>query len=241
MKVSNVLIGATVGATLIVAAAGTAYAWHPKGEIVKKVQNVTQQSELRDANSVNDAVAAKPGDILKYVIEIKNTAANADKNWNDLAYIAMTDNLPAGVELTSDASKREIKENLGTLKPGKSVTRELTVKVTANTDGAIKNTACFTGDSEVKDNPQHGCDDAIVTVTVPEEEVPEVPETPVEETPEVPETPEMPKTETPIAKTVSTEMPDELPQTGVATTAVSILGVGSLAYAVALYVVSKRF
>ena len=64
-----------------------------------------------------------------------------------------------------DNEDSNITESLGTLKPGQSVTKEYLVKVTAKTNGSIKNTACFTGDSEVKDNPKQGCNPAVVKVT----------------------------------------------------------------------------
>lgn len=206
----------------------TSLAWHPEGKIIKKVQNVTTGSELAEADTESAAISAKPGDTLKYVITISNIAKPADKNWNDLAYIKMTDTLPAGVELVDSPSKRVISESLGTLKPGKSITKEYLVKVTSKTDGSIKNTACFTGDSEVKDNPKQGCNPAIVKVTVP----PVVPETP--------EVPETPKTEIP-APEKTPELPAELPETGAAETIFgSILGAGSLAYALNHYIISRQ-
>ncbi|HEX6415980.1 MAG TPA: hypothetical protein VFZ62_00455, partial [Candidatus Saccharimonadales bacterium] len=155
-------------------------------------------------------------------------AKPADKNWNDLAYIKMTDTLPAGVELVSNPAQRTITENLGTLKPGQSVTKEYLVKVTAKTNGTIKNTACFTGDSEVKDNPKQGCNPAVVKVTVPPVKPPV--------TPEVPETPETP--ETPVTET---ELPAELPKTGPAEAVLgSILALGAVTFAVNHYIASKR-
>lgn len=228
MTISKVVLA--VGVTSIIAVgaiAQTTLAWHPEGKIVKKVQNVTSGSALADADTDAAAVAAKPGDTLKYVITISNPAKPADKNWNDLAYIKMTDTLPAGVELVSNPAKRTITESLGTLKPGQSVTKEYLVKVTAKTNGTIKNTACFTGDSEVKDNPKQGCNPAVVKVTVPPVKPPV--------TPEIPEVPETPITET------ETEVPTELPKTGPAETLLgSILAIGAVTYAVNHYVASKR-
>lgn len=221
-----------VGVASVVLAAtlsGTTYAWHPKGTIVKYVQNVTDNGALADANTQNDAVAAKPGDTLKYVIKISNTAAAANNNWNDLAFIELKDSLPAGVELVSDASKRQITESLGTLKPGKSVTKEYLVKVTSETNGdVVTNKACFTGDSEVKDNPQKGCDEAVVKVTVPE--VPEEPETPVTPTPEHPKTPEAPVV----------EQPETLPETGAGNVIILAAVVSVLGYAGYLTYLKRR-
>lgn len=238
MTISKALLTASI-ATVVVAGIATtsAFAWHPKGEIVKKVQNVTTGSALEDADDEKSAVAAKPGDILKYVITIKNAGAPDSKGYNDMAKTVMTDTLPAGVELVSNPATRTVTENFGLVKPGKTVTKEITVKVTAKEDGVIKNTACFTGDSTVNDAPQKGCNPAVVTVTVPEEpETPTTPETP--ETPEVPTTPETPETpETPKTP----ETPAELPKTGAAETALlSAFGLGALYFAAHRYVASRR-
>lgn len=236
MKINKLLLGTGIA----VAAASTislaAFAWHPKGVITKKVQNVTTGSALSEADSANSAVAAKPGDTLKYVIEIRNDAAPADKNYNDMAKTVMTDTLPAGIELVSSPDQRTITENIGTLKPGQKVTKEYLVKVTAKTNGSITNTACFTGDSPVNDNPQKGCNPAVVTVTVPEvppatPEEPEVPEVPV--TPETPETPEAPAP--------APEMPAELPKTGSgANIALITILLGVTVYAAYRFIQSKR-
>lgn len=194
-----------VGVVMAGSVISPAYAWHPKGQITKSVQNITAGGADMAADTASDAVAAKPGDILMYTIEIKNVAAPADKRWNDLAFTVMTDTLPAGVELLSDPSARELKANIGTLLPGESATKKYEVKVTEPTDGkVIKNTACFTGDSVVKDNPQDGCDDANVTV-----DVPVVTEPPV--------TPPAPVVETPGAGT--DVQPETLPEVGISATA----------------------
>lgn len=224
MKISKSLIGIAAVGIVTLGIAGNALAWHPKGVIVKKVQNVTASSELADADTAATSVAAKPGDILKYVITIRNDGASDSRGYNDMANTVLTDTLPAGVELVGSPATRTVKHNLGTIKPGASVTKEFTVKVTANSDQTIENTACFTGDSSVNDNPQHGCNPAVVTVTVPE-----VPTTP--ETPETPTTPETPKTP---------EMPAELPKTGASDPIVGILGVGALWYAVHRFLLSRK-
>jgi uncharacterized repeat protein (TIGR01451 family) len=197
-------------------------AWHPKGVITKKVQNITSQSALSEADIVSTAVAAKPGDTLKYVIEIRNDGASDSKGWNDMAKTVMTDTLPTGIELASNPAQRQITENIGLIKPGQKVTKEYLVKVTAGKEGSITNTACFTGDSTANDNPQKGCNPAIVTVTVPQTpEEPEVPITPV--------TPTMP------------EMPTELPKTGAEINLfASVLGLGIVSYAAYRFMQSKR-
>lgn len=223
MKVSKVLLSAAIiGAITIGGVSSTAYAWHPKGVISKKVQNVTTGSALSEADTTAAAVAAKPGDTLKYVIEVKNDGAADSKGYNDMAKTVMTDSLPAGIELVSNPAQRQITENLGLIKPGQKVTKEYLVKVTAKTNGAIQNTACFTGDSTANDNPQKGCNPAVVTVTVPV--------TP-EEPPVTPPTPEVPEVITPT----------ELPHTGATE---NILGsavvLGLVAYMVNGYVASRR-
>lgn len=168
MKFVTVLASASVTGVLTAATVGaTAFAWHPKGVITKSVMNQTTGTALSDANDADTAVAAKPGDVLKYVIEVRNDGATG--NSNEMHFTKLTDTLPTGVELVSDASLRVITEDLGTIKPGEKVTKEYVVKVTNDVkDGdVIENKACFTGDSEVKDNPQKGCDVADVKVEVP--------------------------------------------------------------------------
>jgi uncharacterized repeat protein (TIGR01451 family) len=230
MKVSTVLLSAgIISAVTIAGLSSTAFAWHPKGVITKKVQNITTSSTLSEADTVAAAVAAKPGDTLKYVIEVRNDAAPADKAYNDMVKTVMTDTLPAGIELVSNPSQRTIAENIGRLKPGEKSVKEYLVKVTAKTNGSIQNTACFTGDTEVDDNAQKGCNPAVVTVKVPE-----VPVTPT--TPEVPTTPE-----TPVAPEEKIETPVELPKTGAAENIIaSSIAIGVVAYAVYRFAESKR-
>lgn len=222
MNVSKVVLSAAIIGAITVAGLSTnAFAWHPKGVITKKVQNVTTSSALSEADTVSAAVAAKPGDTLKYVIEVRNDAAPADKNWNDMVKTVMTDTLPAGIELVSNPSQRTITENIGRLKPGEKATKEYLVKVVSKTEGSIQNTACFTGDTEVNDNPQKGCNPAVVTVTVP----------PVVTPPVV----------TPPVTTTPVETPVELPETGATENIiVSSLALGALVYAAYRFAESKR-
>lgn len=210
-----------VGLFAALVTATPAMAWHPKGQIVKKVQNITTGSELADANTEAEAVEVKPGDIIKYVITVSNTAAPASKQHNDLAFVKMTDQLPEGVELVS-VKTRTISEDLGLIVPQKSVTKEYQLKVTSEIDGdIIINKACFTGNSVVKDNPQQGCDTAVIRVKLPPEE-PKIPETP-----KTPETPEAPK-ETPKTP----ETPAVIPKTGPEAAVLSgAVGLSSLSYA----------
>jgi uncharacterized repeat protein (TIGR01451 family) len=225
MKTTKLLLsGAVIGTIAIAGLTTTAFAWHPKGIITKKVQNITTGSALSEADTANQAVVAKPGDTLKYVIEVRNDGAADSKGYNDMAKTVMTDTLPAGIELASNPSQRQITENLGLIKPGQKVTKEYTVKVTASKNGTIENTACFTGDSTANDNPQKGCNPAVVKVTVPEKPTPPVTTTP--------------KPETPAPKV---EMPAELPKTGMTE---NILGsavvLGAAWYAIHRYAISKR-
>lgn len=219
-KAKLLVVGLAASATLI--AVQPALAWHPEVDIIKKVQNVTQSSALADANTNSAAVATKPGDTLKYVIEISNPAKAADKKWNDLVKITMTDTLPAGVELVSDPAKRTITEKIDRLVPGQKITKEYLVKVTSKTDGAyIDNKVCVDGNSEANDAYRKDCDNAIVKVKVPEE--PKKPEEP--KTPETPETP---------------EVPAAIPATGPEAFAVTGLGISAVAYGAVRAARSKR-
>lgn len=208
----TIAVSGVVSLGLVAAVATPAFAWHPEGKIVKKVQNVTTKSELSDANSASDAIAAKPGDILNYVITVSNAQTNDDGK-NDMVNTVLKDTLPEGVEFVSNPSERSITENLGTLKPKQSITKEYQVKVTATKNAVITNKACFTGNTAVNDNPQSGCDNAVVKVTVPETPTPPT-------TPTTPTTPETPKTpETPSTPSTPTETtPTALPSTGPAST-----------------------
>lgn len=204
----NLKLLAATSVTGVVIAAGVvapAYAWHPEVKITKYVTNVTANGEKADANTVADAVSVKPGDTIKYTFVIENPAKPAANNDNDLYFTKLTDQLPAGVELASDASKRQISDDLGVLVPGQKVTKEYTFKVTSTKDeDVITNEACVTGNSKVNDAPRKHCDTAVIKVDVP------------------PTPPEQPK-ETP--KETPTETPKVLPATGPAG---AVAGAGAL-------------
>lgn len=225
MKVVSVLASASVTGVLTAAAiSGTALAWHPKGVITKSVQNVTANGSLSDANDAGAAVAAKTGDVLNYVIVVSNQGATGDTN--AMYYTQLTDTLPAGVELVSNPSQRTITEDLGTIQPGQSVTKQYQVKVTSQKDGdLIENQACFTGDSQVKDNPQKGCDIADVKVSVPAP------------TPTPTPTPTPPTT-----TTTSTPAPTALPNTGASDFLAPAMAVttGGAAYAGRMAWITRR-
>jgi uncharacterized repeat protein (TIGR01451 family) len=216
MKRILAFMGLVSVSTVIAASVFTApaYAWHPKGQIKKYVTNVTQNGQQSDANAESSAVAAKPGDVLKYTIVVSNAGAADNRGWNDMAKTKLTDTLPAGVELVSNPANRTITEDLGLIKPGKSVTKEYQVKVTSDKDKTvITNKACFTGDSTANDSPQQGCDTAVVKVSVPVTPTP----------PTTPEPPVEPPVETP-------EQPEVLPNTGIGNIVAPVLGVGAIAY-----------
>jgi uncharacterized repeat protein (TIGR01451 family) len=223
MKVAKVLAIASVTGVMAAGVVTTpALAWHPKGVIKKYVQNQTAASALTDANTDATAVAAKPGDVLKYVIEIRNDGPTGQTN--EMHFTKMTDNLPAGVELVSDPAKRQIVEDYGVIKPGEKKTKEYLVKVTSAKDkDLIDNKACFTGDSEVKDNPQEGCDNAKVKISVPPK-------------------PEEPKPEPPKAEQPKPEQPQMLPVTGPSTLLAPAVAIGSgaVAYTGRLLVLKRR-
>lgn len=213
---------ATAGLTTLVtfgALAGTVYAWHPQGSIVKQVQNQTAGGALTDANDAGSAVTAAPGDVLNYSITVKNDGEAAENGNNDMANTKLTDTLPAGVQLVSSPTQTTITEDLGTIAPGKSVTKTYAVKVTDTKNGdIITNKACFTGNSKISDNAQSGCDVAVVKVVVPPVVTPPATTPPATTTP----TPTTPVVTTPV---------ETLPNTGstalTATLAVfAIAGIG---------------
>lgn len=215
------VVSGLVASSVAFAAAAPVLAWHPKGIIVKKVQNQTTASQESDANTAAAAVATKPGDIVKYIIGVSNIATPASNGYNDMHFTVLTDTLPAGVELVADPAKRTITEDLGVLKPGETKTREYLVKVTSTTNGAlIDNKACFTGDSKVKDKPQADCDNAIIKVNVP------TPTPPVEPPKEAPKTPE--------------PTPAVLPATGPEAILAGATGIAGLGYGLHSFLRSKR-
>jgi uncharacterized repeat protein (TIGR01451 family) len=214
----KVPILAAAGLTTLVtfgALAGTVYAWHPQGSIVKQVQNQTAGGALTDANDTASAVTAAPGDVLNYSITVKNDGEAAANGNNDMAKTQLTDTLPDGLQLVSTPTQTTITEDLGTIAPGKSVTKTYVVKVTDTKDGdIITNKACFAGNSMVSDSPQSGCDVAVVKVVVPVVTTPPATTTPTTTTP-----------------TAATPVAETLPNTGstalTATLAVfAIAGIG---------------
>lgn len=229
-KLSIIATTAVTGIVIAASAVSPALAWHPEGVIVKQVQNVTAGTAMGDANTAANAVAAKPGDTLKYTLTISNPAPAAQKSYNDLAFVNVKDSLPAGVELVGNPSLRHISEDLGTVLPGKSITKTLTVKVTATADGIIENKACFTGNSVVKDAPRSGCDKAYVKVTVPAAVAPTV-------TPPAPIAP----AKTPAAPAPAAAVPAELPKAGPTSIVALVAAASAVGYALNVLRLKRSF
>ena len=187
-------ITGVIAATMLVA---PVFACTPVGSIVKEVQDQTTGSATVDANSVSSALSVNSGDTLVYLITIKNSGAAESNGNDDMNNVTLSDTLPTGVQLESNPSQTVITENLGTIKPGASITKTYEVKVTDTTNGAtITNKACYTGTSVDNKDNQSGCDVAVVKVVVP--------------TPVVTPTP----TPTPTVPPAATTTPVTLPDTG---------------------------
>lgn len=231
-------ITASLGVAII--PASRVLAWHPVGKITKFVANETAGGTSVDANTSASAASAKPGDILRYTITVRNDGKTDSRGYNDMAFVTITDTLPANVELVGSASTRTIKEVIpGTIKPGQSVTKTYKVKVTSQKDGELlKNTACFVGDSTVKDNKQSGCDDAYTKVSVPVQPKPEQPK-PEQPKPEQPQ-PEQPKPEPKPEAPKTPEQPQEIPETGAEGILGGLIGTGAVGYAALNYRRSKN-
>lgn len=169
MKKLQLFTATSVAATVAaLALGGVALAWHPQGKIVKSVQDTTTSSAVSTATDAGSALSVAPGDTLTYTVTVSNVAQPAANHDNDMAETVMTDSLPDGVQLVSNPSERKITENIGTIEPGKSVTKQYAVTVTDKTDGdVITNKACFTGNSLANDNPLSGCSTVVVKVHVP--------------------------------------------------------------------------
>lgn len=225
------LAGAIIAGTLI----NPVLAAQPRGAIKKYVQNQTTNSARADADAISTAVEAKPGDILKYTIEVSNDGDS------DMYYTNLVDTLPTGVELVGDTSQRQINEDLGVLSGGKSVAKEYLVRVTTAKHGdIIDNKACFTGNSEDKNAAQNGCNNAIVKIAAQQTPPPQAPVAPQPQTP----APPAEKHPAPIvpAPTPPATSSEHLPTTGptaLATTLAS-LSAGSLGYAGRLFVLQHQ-
>jgi len=182
MKKIYLMLAASVvtGALVLGGLTGSAAAWDPKGKIDKKVQNVSASGNAEDADNEAAAVAAKADDVLKYTVKVWNAGQPNAQGHNDMVDVVVTDALPTGVELVGNPTKRELKETIARLRPGESKTFEYAVKVVKQDDGFVKNTACFTGDSEVNDAHQEGCNDAVIKVkkTTPPPTPPKTPSPP---------------------------------------------------------------
>jgi uncharacterized repeat protein (TIGR01451 family) len=226
---TKLLTGSIVtGVAAAILVATPAFAWHPKGVIVKTVQDVTTNSAVVDANDDASALGVHIGDTLIYTLTVSNNGSADSNGYNDMANVNLSDKLPTGVVSTEDATTREYGYFSSLLKPGEKLTKTITVKVVGGKGGnLIENQACFSGDSTVNDNPQAGCDVAIVKIVdVPVQPPVTPPVTPV--TPVTP--PATPKVE--AAKT--------LVNTGSASAVPTAMAVSALGYVGALMVQKKR-
>lgn len=177
-------LSAVTGITSLIAVltmSGTTYAWHPQAMITKSEQDTTTTSNTvsataavtvdnkTDNESAQQGITVAPGDVLSYTITIKNPAGAAANQDNDLANITVTDTLPKGVSLTTDASKTQIVETLADLAPGQSKTYQYSVTVTDQTEGdVLTNKACIEGSSANNDvTGLQACSSVTVKVSVP--------------------------------------------------------------------------
>lgn len=173
MRKINYLAASGAALVLATSLSTTALAWHPQGKITKEVQNVTLNSAYADANDANTAIAARPGDVLRYRMTVVNPAPAAERQYNDLTKIKVTDTLPAGVTMDSGSKDKYFGSTVvvpqSSKSGNKSVSYEFTVKVNGSVADktVICNTAVFNGNSIVGDAPRTGSDKACVKVTVP--------------------------------------------------------------------------
>lgn len=174
MSKTTYIAGAGIALVLAASISVAALAWRPEGKITKEVSNVTLGSAYADANDASSAISARPGDTLRYRITVVNPAAPAEKQYNDLTKIKVTDTLPTGVTLSSGSKDKDFGSTVvvpqRTIGSGiKSVSYDFTVKVgNIIKDGTlICNTATFTGNSIVNDAPRSGSDKACVKVNIP--------------------------------------------------------------------------
>lgn len=232
MSKTNYLAGFTAALVLAATVSTAAFAWHPQGKITKEVQNVTQNSSYADANDATTAITARPGDVLRYRVSVVNPAPAADRQYNDLTRIKVTDTLPAGVTLVSGSKDKDFgsivvvpqsTKGNGT----KSVSYEFTVKVAASAvdKSVICNTATYSGNSIKNDAPRSGSDKACVKVTVPETPKPETQETPVTETP---------------TGGQGEVLPASIPATGAGSALVGLTGLSAVTYAAVAFIQNRR-
>jgi uncharacterized repeat protein (TIGR01451 family) len=200
-------------------------AQEPAVSIKMTVQNQTTNSAPSDADTKEAALAAKPGDILKYVMTVTNTAEEAEDAKNDFTSVKVISALPAGLELVSDSSVREITEQLGTLTPGKAATKEFMARVTSRGGDSVESKACFTGSYEKQSKPLSDCESAFAAIAAAS--TPPATPAPVETKPNP--TPE-PTPQQEQGKTATDT--EALPTTGPADfiAPLAALGAGSLAY-----------
>ena len=223
---TNATVISIIATTMI---AAPAFACKPVGSIVKSVQDQTTNSATATSNSTTNALTVNSNDSLLYTITVKNSGAPESNGDDDMLNVQLTDTLPSGVQLVSDSSQTKISESLGTIKPGDSVTKTYSVKVTDDTNGAVlTNTACYSGGSMDNLDNQSGCDTAVVKVNVPAP----TPTTP----PATTTTPTTPSTTAPSASA-----PTTLPNTGSTAFSASILVISTAVAAYALNLLRVKF
>jgi uncharacterized repeat protein (TIGR01451 family) len=235
MKTSTLLVSVSAACAVITAAqitpAVAADQNTAKAAISASVQNQTTNSAVATADNKEDALQAKTNDILKYIVEVKNTG---DK---ELKSIKITDTLPAGVELVSNGAQRTITEEIASIKAGESTTKHIIVKVTAGKDGDIvDNQVCFSATFDGETNEQNSCDNAAVRIGEKPAEQQPAPTAP-EAKPEP--KPEQKPTESAPSNTTRT---DDLPTTGPSDmiAPAAALTTGTLAYIGRLLALKRR-
>lgn len=140
-----------------------AHASQPVANISKQVQNVTQGTSLKDANDSYDAITANTGDILKFVVTVKNVGKYDRNGNNDLYNTKVNDTLPDGISPDSGTLNR----SLGQIKPGSYKRYDFTVKVTSSDDSEVLcSVSDLTGSNKTNDQTLKHSDKACVKVMV---------------------------------------------------------------------------
>jgi uncharacterized repeat protein (TIGR01451 family) len=210
----------------------------PSTLFTHKVQNQTTNSETVDANSADQALTAKNGDVLKYTVTLSNTAKATIEDDAELINGVITNSLPAGIELVSDPQKRTISENLPAIKAGRSVTKQYLAKVTGKEGDVITSKACFTAKYTNKSDNQAACDDAVIKVAA--STAAPAPTSPVVPTPTTP----APQTPTPTPVTPAPAADDgKLPTAGPGDTAATIAFIGivvAFAYSLRMFLYTRK-
>lgn len=225
----------------------------PFGQIYKRVILADGSSVAADDRA--HAAAQKTGATFKYQVTVTNNGHAAMTN------VVVKDSLPAGIELVSNPSNRNITHSMGTIAASTAKSLTMTVRVTDKQNGKyIENIACFTADQN-----QKGCNNAWIKVNAPVTSQPAT-EQPKEEgkgnqpkTDDQPKTDESPKGDdnkkpvvaVPVVTQPDTDdsdkneqpaqqqVPVTLPEAGAGALA-GLAGLGAMGYSVRSYVLSRR-